>query len=81
VVEGDELLGLARAFLGSGAASLVVSLWLVNDASTARLMEEFYRGLRAGQSGAAALRAAQRALLAADPHPYYWAPFMLVGQR
>jgi len=81
VIEGDELLGLARAFLGSGAASLVVSLWLVNDASTARLMEEFYRGLRAGQSKAAALRTAQRALLTAKPHPYYWAPFVLVGQR
>ena len=81
VVEGDELLGLARAFLGSGAASLVVSLWLVNDASTAQLMEGFYRCLQAGQSKAAALRAAQRALLATNPHPYYWAPFVLVGQR
>jgi len=81
VVEGDELLGLARAFLGSGAASLVVSLWLVNDASTAQLMERFYRCLQAGQSKAAALRTAQRALLATEPHPYYWAPFVLVGQR
>jgi CHAT domain-containing protein len=80
-IGGDELLGLTRAFLGSGAASLIVSLWLVNDASTARLMEEFYRGLQAGQSKAAALRAAQRALLANETHPYYWAPFVLVGQR
>jgi len=81
VVEGDELLGLARAFLGSGAASLVVSLWLVNDASTAQLMEEFYRCLQAGQPKAAALRTAQRTLLATETHPYYWAPFVLVGQR
>ena len=81
VIEGDELLGLARAFLESGASSLVVSLWLVNDASTARLMEGFYRGLQAGRSRAAALRAAQLAVLATDPHPYYWAPFVLVGQR
>jgi hypothetical protein len=81
VVEGDELLGLTRAFLGSGATSLIVSLWLVNDASTAQLMEEFYRCLQAGQSKAAALRAAQRALLAKETHPYYWAPFVLVGQR
>ena len=80
VVEGDELLGLTRAFLGSGAASLIVSLWLVNDASTAQLMEEFYRCLQAGQSKAAALRAAQRTLLATKSHPYYWAPFVLVGQ-
>jgi len=81
VVEGDELLGLARAFLGSGARSLLVSLWLVNDASTAQLMEEFYRCLQAGQSKATALRAAQRSLLATKSHPYYWAPFVLVGQR
>jgi CHAT domain-containing protein len=81
VVEEDELLGLTRAFLGSGATSLIVSLWLVNDASTAQLMEEFYRCLQAGQSKAAALRAAQRALLAKETHPYYWAPFVLVGQR
>jgi CHAT domain-containing protein len=59
----------------------VVSLWLVSDASTAQLMEEFYRCLQAGQSKAAALRAAQRALLAKETHPYYWAPFVLVGQR
>ena len=81
VVEGDELLGLTRAFLGGGAASLVVSLWLVNDESTARLMGKFYRCLQAGQSKVAALRAAQRALLTTQPHPYYWAPFVLVGQR
>jgi tetratricopeptide (TPR) repeat protein len=81
VVEGDELLGLTRAFLGGGAASLVVSLWLVNDASTARLMEGFYRCLQAGHSKTAALRAAQRTLLATKSHPYYWAPFILVGQR
>ncbi len=81
VVEGDELLGLTRAFLGGGAASLVVSLWLVNDASTAQLMDEFYHCLQAGQSKAAALRTAQRALLATKSHPYYWAPFVLVGQH
>jgi CHAT domain-containing protein len=83
---GDELLGMMRAFLYAGAASLALSLWVVEDRSTALLMENLYRGLAAGQTKVGALRAAQLDLLhAAGPdgagyeHPYYWAPFILVG--
>ncbi len=46
VWEGDELLGLARGFLYAGTPSLVVSLWTVNDRSTAQLMRRFYEGLK-----------------------------------
>lgn len=86
---GDELLGLGRGFLYAGARSLLISLWSVEDASTATLMEHFYRGLLAGQSRAGALRAAQLTLLArartepeqaAWAHPYFWAPFRLMGE-
>src|SRR6185503_18037582 len=56
---GDELLGLMRAFLYAGAASLVLSLWAVEDRSTALLMETFYRKLAEGLSKRAALRYAQ----------------------
>ena len=86
---GDELLGLMRAFLYAGAASLVLSLWPVEDRSTARLMEAFYSGLAAGRTKAEALRHAQLEFihrrLDQDPmaehyaHPYFWAPFFLVG--
>ncbi|HEY7349145.1 MAG TPA: CHAT domain-containing protein [Ktedonobacterales bacterium] len=85
---GDELLGLGRGFLYAGARSLLMSLWRVEDASTALLMERFYQGLLAGQSRAGALRGAQQALLAdaragkspaAWQHPYFWAPFRLLG--
>jgi tetratricopeptide (TPR) repeat protein len=84
---GDELLGLMRAFLSAGAVSLLLSLWSVGDASTALLMESFYRRLQSGGTKAEALRGAQLDLLgeAADDgqhkyaHPYYWAPFFLVG--
>src|SRR3712207_1269883 len=48
VFAGDELIGLARAFLGVGASTLVVSLWLVQDEATASLMEKYYERLRAG---------------------------------
>jgi tetratricopeptide (TPR) repeat protein len=81
-VGGDEVLGLARAFLGAGAATLVVSLWLVQDETTAKLMGDWYGRLRRGDAGPAeALRAAQLELKERRPHPYYWAPFVLIGKR
>lgn len=85
---GDELLGLMRALLYAGAASLVLTLWTVEDRSTAALMERFYRGLAGGERKGSALRQAQLAFLqpgdddpaaAAYAHPYFWAPFFLVG--
>jgi CHAT domain-containing protein len=80
VWEGDELLGLARGFLYAGTPSLVVSLWMVNDRSTAQLMRRFYEGLRDGLSKRQALREAMLEVKAAFPHPYYWAPFILLGK-
>jgi hypothetical protein len=53
VLAGDELVGLARGFFQAGAGSVVVSLWAVNDASTARLMQRFYGHLESGQTPAA----------------------------
>ena len=81
VFAGDELIGLARAFLGVGASTLVVSLWLVQDEATASLMEKYYERLRDDAGPAEALRAAQLAIKDERPHPYYWAPFVLVGKR
>jgi len=56
-------------------------LWHVDDALTSAWMTAFYQELRAGASKAAAMRAAQRALLALDgeAHPAYWGAFQLVG--
>jgi CHAT domain-containing protein len=84
---GDELLGLMRAFLSAGAASLVLTYWAVEDRSTAQLMEIFYQKLACGQTKGQALRCAQLRFLqgqdeqaSADySHPYFWAPFFLVG--
>jgi CHAT domain-containing protein/Tfp pilus assembly protein PilF len=81
VLAGDELIGLTRAFLGVGASTLVVSLWLVQDEATASLMEKYYERLRDGSGPAEALRAVQLEIKAERPHPYYWAPFVLVGKR
>ena len=80
VWEGDELLGLARGFLYAGTPSLVVSLWRVNDRSTAQLMRRFYQGLQNGLSKSRAIQEAVIEVKARFPHPYYWAPFILMGK-
>jgi CHAT domain-containing protein len=82
---GDELDGLARAFLYAGASSLLVSQWRVDDDSTSVLMARFYRELRRGASRAEALRTAQLEDFRSDralnrgQHPFYWAGFQLIG--
>jgi tetratricopeptide (TPR) repeat protein len=83
---GDELVGFSRAFLYAGAASLLMTLWRVEDQATTYLMDRFYQTLLAGQRKPAALRQAQLALLHGQDgdryrHPYFWAPFFLVGER
>ncbi len=79
IAVGDELLGLSRGFFSAGASSLVLSLWQVDDATTAALMSVFYEKLRLGLSPAAALRFAQIQIMQTHPHPFFWSPFILVG--
>ena len=80
VVEGgDELMGLVRGLLYAGARSALVTLWDVNDESTAEFMKGFYKELGRSKGKAKALRAAMLDLRRQFPHPYYWAPFVLVG--
>ena len=80
VADGDELLGLQRGLICAGASSLLLSLWDVHDRSTAELMREFYRGYIASGDMAGSLRAAMLRLRAQNPHPYFWAPFVLAGK-
>jgi CHAT domain-containing protein len=79
VAPGDELLGLVRVLLYAGAQSLLLSLWDVNDESTAEFMKLFYRSLTVHGDKAVALQAAMKELRDYYPHPYYWAPFVIVG--
>ena len=79
VVAGDELLGLIRGFLYAGATSVVLSLWDVNDRTTADLMKSFYGYLVAGGTKGQSLRSAMLCVREEHPHPYYWAPFLLMG--
>jgi len=80
VAAGDELIGLARGLFQAGAQSLLVSLWDVHDQSTADFMTQFYRRLQGGEAKAEAMRAAMLAVREAYPHPYQWAPFVLMGK-
>lgn len=81
VIPGDELLGLARGFLSSGARAVMVSLWAAHDEATAQLMVECYSRMAQGVSRATALREAQQTVRKQFPHPYYWAAFALIGAR
>lgn len=80
---GDKraALGLAGVAVRSGARSTLASLWQVDDKSTSVLMSEFYRQLTqdANLSKAEALRRAQEFVLKNKEHPFYWAPYVLVG--
>ena len=80
ITSGDELLGLIRGLLYAGAHSLLLTLWDVHDQSTADFMASFYRRLQATGSKASALQGAMIELRDRYPHPYHWAPFVLLGK-
>ncbi len=89
--DGEGLVGLTRAFMYAGAASVVVSLWKVEDQSTRLLMERFYWWLKNGVAKAEALRRAKLEILEAETDlralgarqslapPFFWAGFVLSG--
>jgi CHAT domain-containing protein len=89
-ITGEGVLGLSRAFLYAGARSLLVSQWTISDESTSIIMSEFYRNLKQNKmSKANALRRAKLYLMKQTKkignirisysHPFFWAPFVLIG--
>ena len=83
---GDDFVGLTRAFLFAGSAAVLASLWEVDDHSTVDLMEGFYQHFGAPEAEsdqANALAQVQREMRSSKKfsHPFYWAPFVLVGQH
>lgn len=77
---GDDVIGLTRGFFYAGAASIIASLWEVDDQATYEMMTRFYQEVGAAAKSEALLKA-QRAVKAKHPHPYYWAAFQLTGNR
>jgi CHAT domain-containing protein len=78
---GDNLaaLGLAGITVKAGVRSTLASLWFVDDLYAAEMMSNFYRELRAGNSKAKALQKAQVTILKQEERPYFWSPFILLG--
>jgi CHAT domain-containing protein len=78
---GDKraTLGLAGIAVRAGARSTLATLWSVEDQSSAELMSLFYQELAQGETKAEALRHAQLELLDKYQTPYFWVPYVLVG--
>lgn len=90
VRDGDELLGLAGAFLGGGTTQLIATLWPIQDATSAEAMADFHKistnsskvssnARGTPPSAARILRESSLKLLDRTPHPAHWAPFIAIG--
>lgn len=82
-MDGEGIMSLARAFKYAGCANIVTSLWKVHDKNSKDLMVDFYANLKQGMGKAEALRQAKLTFLANQEErytdPFYWAPFILIG--
>ena len=80
-IKAEGVVGIARAFLGSGARSVLASLWEVDDDVTMAFMEQFYQHLVNGKSASESLHESMKWM---RENPDYsevrkWAPFVLIG--
>ena len=80
-VKSEGVVGIARAFLGAGARSVLVSLWAIDDEATMEFMKVFYKQLVHGRSASEALNEAMKSMRKSDRFNAvkYWAPFVLIG--
>ncbi len=79
VQNGEGVYGLQRALRIAGAQTILLSLWDVDDVVGREFMLVFYEKWLGGMGKAEAFRAAQLAVKARWPEPFYWAGFVLVG--
>ncbi|BAY95283.1 MULTISPECIES: CHAT domain-containing tetratricopeptide repeat protein [unclassified Tolypothrix] len=79
-ITGDGVIGLSRSLISAGVSSVMVSLWAVDDSSTAFLMTEFYQNLQQGLDKATALRKAMLAAKDKYSNPLQWSAFTLIGE-
>ena len=77
--KAEGAVGIARAFLGSGARSVLVSLWALDDTATEQLMTQFYDHLVAGESAGESLHEAMKWMRNEGYDVNQWAPFILIG--
>ncbi|MDZ7963178.1 MAG: CHAT domain-containing tetratricopeptide repeat protein [Aulosira sp. DedQUE10] len=79
-ITGDGVIGLSRSLITAGVPSVIVSLWSVDDKSTASLMSGFYRNLQHNPDKAVALRIAMLTTKKQYSNPLDWAAFTLIGE-
>ena len=80
-IKAEGVVGIARAFLGAGARSVLVSLWAIDDKATLEFMKNFYQALVGGRRASDALNQAMKCMRESEQfnHEKYWAPFVLIG--
>lgn len=80
-IKAEGVVGIARAFMGAGARSVVVSLWAIDDEATLEFMKCFYQHLAEGKLASESLNLAMKSLRESDKYSNikYWAPFVLIG--
>ena len=80
-IKAEGVVGIARAFLGAGARSVLVSLWAIDDKATLEFMKNFYQHLVAGKSASEALNRAMNCMRESTEFSdvTHWAPFVLIG--
>ena len=80
-VSSEGVVGIARAFLGAGARSVLVALWSIEDEATVEFMRSFYQNLKDGNSASVSLNRAMKCLRESENFnaPRFWAPFVLIG--
>ena len=80
-IKAEGMVGIARAFIGAGARSVLVSLWAIDDEATLEFMKNFYHNLVKGRSASESLNRAMKSLRESEKFGdlKYWAPFTLIG--
>ena len=80
-IKAEGVVGIARAFLGAGARSVLVSLWAIDDRATLEFMKHFYQYLMKGKSASKALKQAMNCMRESGEFSAvnHWAPFVLIG--
>ena len=79
LTKAEGAVGIARAFLGSGARSVLVSLWALDDKATLQLMTHFYDHLVGGKTAGESLHEAMKWMRSEGYDVNQWAPFILIG--
>jgi CHAT domain-containing protein len=80
-ISGEGTMGMGRAFQYAGAKSVLMSLWAVSETASVKLVESFFKHCKEGKNKLEALKLARTEVRESGAdHPFFWAPFILVGE-